>query len=625
MRKTIPGPSVLLVLAALLLLGAPSQAQVITGALRGTVSDSTGAVLPGVTVELTGTTLIGGPKVMVTEDNGQFRFPNLTPGVYALTATLAGFQTMKREGIRVEANSQFDVDFKLSVGAMEESVTVSGVTPLIDTSRSAMTTTVSSELVAATPTARFTFFDLAYMTPGVSTARFDNSASRASAFGANVNENQYQFDGVDITAAQTGAAWVWPSTDIVEEVQVIGLGAPAEYGNFQGAVFNVITKSGSNRFNFNTNFFWQPPDLAGENVQLKDPASGTMYRYNRSEYLDFSMNAGGPIKKDRLWYFGGVQWRHDHFSEPGTDPEFPKMQNDSRYFGKTTWQVSKNNKINASLEFDGMRLPRTVSITNPYEVSGAEVGGNPVPNVSWTSVLSDRTFVDVRYAGFYGWDKWEPNSGDFDTPGHYDSATGVYSVNSASWYDGNVWKTQIAGKVSHYITEAWGSHDLRGGLQYLDGGSKYKTGYSGGMTFNDFRGQYDQLVVQDPYYRDAVMRNTGLFVDDTWNVSTHVGLTLGLRYDHAVGTVPDYPDLDGAGNETGATITNPGKVVTWNNVSPRLGANIRFDSSGKTVGRVHYGRFYSQLQTRIYSPLNRAIAPATTVQARSSDRRPALA
>ena len=338
-----------------------------------------------------------------------------------------------------------------------------------------------------------------------------------------------------------------------------------------------------------------------------------MYGYNRSEYLDFSMNAGGPIKKDKLWYFGGVQWRHDHFSEPGTNPESPKMQNDSRYFGKATWQVSKNNKINGSLECDGVRLPRTVSITSPVRGGRRRGRGQPGARTcrgprssatrrSWTCGTPGST------AGTSG----SRTPATSTTPGHYDTATGVYSVNSASWYDGNVWKTQVAGKVSHYVADAWGSHDLRGGVQFIDGGSKYKQGYSGGMTYNDFRGQYDQLVVQDPYYRDAVMRNTGLFVDDTWNLSTYLSLTLGLRYDHAVGTVPDYPDLDAAGNETGVTIDNPGKVVTWNNVSPRLGANIKFDSAGKTVGRVHYGRFYSQLQTRIYSPLNRAIAPATT-------------
>jgi hypothetical protein len=597
---------------ALLLMSEAAMAQIVTGALRGTTRDESGGVMPGVTVELSGPALIGGPKVAVTDERGEYRFPGLAPGVYAMTASLSGFQSIRREGIRVEVGSQFDVDFPMKVGGLAEVVTVEGAVPLIDTSRSAMTTTVATELVESTPSARFTFFDLAYMTPGVSTARFDNSASRASAFGANVNENQYQLDGADITAAQTGAAWVWPSTDIVQEVQVIGLGAPAEYGNYQGAVFNVITRSGSNTFTTNANFYWQPTKLTGTNAKLENPDSGDILGFHREQYRDFSLQVGGPVKKDRLWYFAGAQVRHDYFSEPGTNPDWPKMEKDWRYFGKTTWQLSTNNKINAAVEYDANEIPRTVSVTSPYEVGGAEVGHQPVPNLSWTSVISDTTVVDVRYAGFYGVDKWKPNSGDYTTPGHYDTATSVYSINSPSWYDGNVWKTQVSGKVSHYIHDMAGSHDLRGGVQYLRGGSDYKQGYAGGMTYYDYKGQYDELIVQNAYHRDSVMWNIGAFVDDTWNVTNHLGLTLGLRYDHAVGSVPDYEELDGLGNPTGTTIDNPGKVVTWNNISPRVGANIRFDKAGKTIGRIHYGRFYSQLQTRIYRDLNRAVAPATT-------------
>jgi hypothetical protein len=604
----------LVAVGALILASATTHAQIITGSLRGTVADESGAVLPGATVELTGPALIGGPKTAVTDTKGAYRFINLSPGTYTVTASLSGFQTMKREGIRVEVGSQFDVDFKMKIGGMTETVTVEGASPLVDTSRSAMTTTVPTELLEATPTTRFTFFDVAYMTPGVSTARFDNEASRASAFGANVNENQYQLDGVDITAAQSGAAWVWPSTDIIEEVQVVGLGAPAEYGNYQGAVFNVITKSGSNKFVLNGNYYWQPGATTNTNVKLENPDTGEMLGFNRDMYQDFSIMTGGPIMKDKLWYFGGLQYRWDRFSEPGTDPKFPKMSYDYRFFAKGTWQLNKNNRINASLEWDGMELPRQITISVPYEASGKEVGNNPVPNLSWTSVLNDRTTLDVKYAGFYGVDKWQPNSGNITTPGHYDTATGVYSVNSASWYDGNVWKTQVVGKITHFIPNAAGSHDLRAGIQYLQGGSDYKQGFAGGMTYYDYNGKYDELIVQDAYHRDSVARTIGVYVDDTWNIAKRLSLTLGFRYDHAVGTVPDYPKLDGVGNETGTTITNPGDVVFWNNYTPRIGANFRFDEAGETIGRFHYGRFYNQLQTRIYRDLNRAVAPRYTYQ-----------
>jgi Carboxypeptidase regulatory-like domain/TonB dependent receptor-like, beta-barrel len=592
-----------------LLLAAPGEAQIVTGALRGTVTDTTGAVLPGATAELSGPALIGGPKVAVTDERGQFRFPALSPGLYIITVSMQSFQTQRREGIRVEVGSQFDVNFSLAVAKVSESVTVTGDSPIVDTSRSAMTTTVSRELLSATPIVRFTFFDLAYMTPGVSTMRFDNTASRASAFGANVNENMYQLDGADLTAPQTGAAWPWPSTDIIQELQVIGLGAPAEYGNYQGAVFNVITRSGSNAFKADVNFYWQPHSLAGQNATIDG------IPYNRDRYYDFTANVGGPIKKDKLWFFGGTQYRQDWYSEPGIDPTLPQKSNDWREFGKVTWQATKNNKITGFLEWDGFKLPRPVTVSQPFETTGAEAGNNPVPNISWTSVINDKTFFEVRYAGFYGVDKWVPNSGDFNTPGHVDTATDVYSVNSMSWYDGKVWKSQVSGKISRYIPEAAGSHDIRAGLQFTRGGIDEIYAFSGGMAYYDYGGQYDTVVVQTPNHGEGgVSTNIGAFVDDTWNVSSHVSLTLGLRYDHSIGSLPDYPVLDSNAQPTGEMVKNPGTVVTWNNVSPRIGANFRFDSAGKTIGRAHYGRFYSILQTRIYNQLNRAVTPATTYQ-----------
>jgi hypothetical protein len=496
------------------------------------------------------------------------------------------------------------------MAGVTEAVTVIGAPPLIDTSRSAMTTTVASELVELTPVTRFTFFDLAYMTPGVSTMRFDNTASKASAFGASINENQYQLDGADLTAPQTGAAWAWPSSDIIEELQVIGLGAPAEYGNYQGAVFNVVTKSGSNLFSGNANYYYSADFLTGQNAVLDG------WAYHRARYRDFSVNGGGPIKKDKLWFFGGIQIRRDWYSEPGTDPAAPKETNDKRFFGKLTWQVNKNNKIVASVEYDGSVLPRPVTATSPSIVGGAELSGQPVPNVAWTSVVNDTTFFEARYAGFYGYDRWAPNSGDNNTPGHYDTATGVYSVNSMSWYDGNIWKNQISGKLSKFLQTSKGSHDLRVGAQYINGGTDYRQGLSGGMAYYDYAGHYDELKVQAPYHGgdSSKMWNIGVFIDDTWAVNDKLSLTMGLRFDHSVGIVPDYPQLDNNGVNTSVIIHNPGPIVKWSNWSPRLGANFKFDSGGKTVGRVHYGRFYSFLQTRIFSALNRATSPTTWYQ-----------
>ena len=217
-------------------------AQTTTGTLRGTVTDTSSAVLPGATVELTGA---AGTQSAVADGNGQYRFAALTPGVYALKATLDGFKTILMDGLRVEVGRTFDVDLRFEVGAMTEMVTVTGESPLIDTSQSSVTVNYSEELIQATPVLRFSVFDYFQMTPGISSTQVQDSTT-SSAFGSNTNENQYQIDGTNITSPTAGQMWPYPNTDIVATMELVGVGAPAEYGNMQGAVFNIVTKSGGN-------------------------------------------------------------------------------------------------------------------------------------------------------------------------------------------------------------------------------------------------------------------------------------------------------------------------------------------------------------------------------------------
>lgn len=602
------------ILAAAIVLAAASTAQAqgnATGALRGTVKDDSGAVMPGATVEISSPALIGGVKALTTDERGEFRATGLASGLYTITVTLQGFQTVRREGIRVEVGQQFDIDFVLKVGTVKETVTVVGESSLIDTSRSAMTTTVSAELVKSTPVTRFSFFDLAYMTPGVSTQRFDNTASRAVAFGSNVNENQYQFDGADVTAFNNGAAWVWPSTDTIAELQVVALGAPAEYGNYQGAVFNVITKSGSNDLSLSANYYWQPPKLTGENGAVYNSALGTATPYTRNKFHDFTALAGGPIKTDKVWFFGSYEIDRNYFSEVGTNPATPQMTQDAKYFVKVTWQVNPKHKLWASYHYDPSAIPRPVTISTPYVATGAEISGGRTPGADWNWLIDDKTVFEARYYGFYSYDYWAPNSGNTTTPAHSDSATGVSSVNSSSWYDGNVSKTTFSAKLSHYVSSfAGGSHDLRGGMQWMNGGSNYRNGYSGGMFYSDYNGRPDQLTVQAPYHTGAQVRSLGFFIDDTMRFGSRFSLNAGIRYDRSVGNIPDFPVLDATGNPTSTTIANPGNVIFWNVISPRVGANFKLDSQGKTMVRVHYGRFYQGLNTPIFSSMNRAVSPS---------------
>ncbi len=580
-----------LVLLSFLFLVSTVHAQRLTGAINGTVNDDTNAPLPGVTVTLTSDALIGGPQISTTGATGDYRFPALPPGLYKLSFSLEGFQTVVYDEVRVVLGTTIEQNVAMGLAKVAEQMVITGETPLIDSTKPGFSTNFTQEAMENTPIARFTFFDFVQMAPGSSPMRFDNTAFAHSILGSNTNENMYQMDGTDLTSSLTGAAWPWPNTDIIEEIEILDIGAPAEYGNYQGAVVNVVTKSGGNEYHGDGNFYWQTQGLTDQNVEIDG------IPFHRDKYTDFTFQMGGPILKDKLWFFGGVQTRQEHFSQPGTPPEFPVEENDNRYFFKFTYDVTQKNKLTFSLHNDYYEIPEQVSITKPFESAITETGSNPTPNVMWTSVLNDKAILEVRYAGFYGHDVGEPQSGVFES-GHFDGYTGYYSGGIISFYDGDIWKSQVSGKLSYFADDfLHGDHDFRFGVQYTNAGNDYIAGLTNGVYFYDYNNYPYVAYYQLPYHYGADVTSIGAFVDDTWSVNDNLTLNLGVRFDKSTGSIPDFPQLNAAGAETGTNVRGLGDVAHWNVVSPRLGFTYRLNTKKATQFRGHYGRYYQALLT----------------------------
>jgi len=199
--------------AAFLLMNGLSYAQVRTGSIMGTVKDAQGEVLPGVTVGLSGEKLLGVVRSVVTSEKGKFRFPNLMPGEYEITAVLEGFQTAKIGELRVNAGGTATVDVILEQAALKESVTVSAVPPAVDVQKSAVSTSINSELMEVLPMRRFTFFDFVGTTPGVTSTTDDHSSNWQSAMGSGVTQNTYYFEGVETTSPDNAGSWLWANPD----------------------------------------------------------------------------------------------------------------------------------------------------------------------------------------------------------------------------------------------------------------------------------------------------------------------------------------------------------------------------------------------------------------------------
>jgi hypothetical protein len=585
--------------------GGTAFAQRTTGTLVGTVTDETGSVLPGVTVVLRGESIMG-TQDNVTNEQGFYRFPALPPGTYHLSFSLASFSTLNRDGVRVNVGSTVEENVSLKLGqARGEEITVTGEGGVVDTQTNQVSTNYDKDWVRNAPVPRFTFFDLINAAPGVNASA--TGSSRSTSLGSGTTDNAYMLDGTDFTAPLTGAAWPWPNTDAIEEIEVLSLGATAEYGNVLGAVFNVVTRQGSNAWHGDANAYFQSQGLTSRNTTDEQDEG---LPYHRDKYNDATVQLSGPILKDRLWFFGSYQYQRDFQSFAGTPAEFPEKFKADRVFGKLNFQINSKNRLMFAYHDDYYEIPGDTTATIAPTAVGVETGHNPSPNVTWTSVLSDKTYFEARYSGFYGKDHGDPlQSGEPRVkPRYFDLDTGEITGGIYSWYDGVSEKTAFSGKLSHFADKFLGSsHDFKFGVQYNSGGSDYVLGP------NDYIYTYGGVpaygYTQLPFHQGGRMRNLGVFLDDTIRVGSRLSVNAGVRYDHSKAYFPEFGLLDREGNETGQFSPTVDKLFAWNTVSPRLGFNWKVTGDGKTVMKAHYGRYYRGVVTGEFDNNTPSITP----------------
>jgi hypothetical protein len=595
---------VLLFCTAVTLLGAPmlASAQRTTGDLRGVITDQSGAVLPGVTVTIRGRNIPGAPTT-VTSEAGIYRFPNLPPGVYDITAELTGFTTSVQTGIQVALGMTVELDVQMKLSTQAETVTVVAESPVVDSTSTQVATNYNREWVENAPVRRFTFFDLINAAPGVSPAT--STSSRSQSFGSATNENMYLLDGTDFTAPLTGAAWPWPNTDAIEEVQVLSLGAPADYGNLAGAVFNVVTRQGSNTFHGDGNFYFQHQNLTARNT---DDDEDDGLPYNRDEFTDATVQLGGPVIKDKFWFFGSYQYQKDSDSQPGTEPEFPAQSSAKRYFYKLNYQVNDDHRVQFQVHDDYYKIPQRATANDAPSSVSIETGHNPSPGLVWTSVLNPTTVVEARYSGFYGKDHGDPlNGGPRVARRYLDQDTGEITGGIYIWYDGKSEKTAFSGKLTKFADNFMGgNHDFKLGVQYNSGLGEYT--YGPNDYIYTYGGIPDSGFTQLPYTQGGRMRALGVFADDTFQIG-RATLNLGLRYDDSKAYFVEQDFLDASGNPTGQKSAEVDEVFRWRVLSPRLGVTFKVNETGSALIKGHYGRYYRGIVTAEFDNTTPSITP----------------
>jgi outer membrane receptor protein involved in Fe transport len=599
------------------MLGAVSvSGQIITGNLVGTVQDESGAVLPGATVTITSPALPAGPATVTSNEKGQYRFPGLSPGVYSLKVDLSGFASYTEEGLRVTVGGTLERIITLKVAALAETITVTGESPIVDVQKSGVSTNYTTEFMQNTPLRRFSMFDFMKNAPGISaTAPSRGDTSAVSAFGSGTNENQFLMDGTDFTSPVGGAAWPWPDTDVIEEIEIVSFGASAEYGNLQGAVFNVVTKQGGNDWRFDTSYYNMSQSLTSQPIKLDcsgcpEPQSG----FHRDKFHDFTIHGGGPIVKDRLWIFGGYQYQRDYDTQPGTDPRFPRKFEADRVYWKVNWQITPKLKLMHNYHDDYWVIPATPTSSRPFETIETYGGRNPsVTFVNLTHLLSEDTFWDARFSGFVSPNDYtRPNSGSRTLPRTIETTTNVASGGSGQFGSFHQVRLAAHGKVSHYATDfLGGDHDFKFGVQFVHGSTRSFYGYAGGAHYYTYNGAPYYAYFREPYTYGGQFPNVGVFAEDAFRIGDRLTLNLGVRYDYNKAVSQDLPALDREGNETGGTVSGLGDLYTWNVLAPRLGFNLKLTEDGRTVLRGNYARFYQGLFTAEYSFVHPGITPLT--------------
>src|SRR5262245_6170702 len=280
-----------------------AAAQTLTGTLVGTARDEQGAAVPGGQVRISSPALISGPKIMPSGEAGQFRFTNLVPGLYTLDIDMPGFATYHEEDIRIGPSVTLERTVVLKVKGAAESIVVQGSGSRLEARDSGFETYFGPEYLRAIPTRRYSMFDWIRATPSISPTSPSSGTPQfnpVSAFGSGVTDIMLLIDGTNFTCPCQGVSRAEPGVDVIQEVQVQGVGASAEFGNIQGAVINVVTKQGGNRFAYDASYYGQPESLASQPILVSGVGSRTPTGYERVRYRDFTTNLGGPAHRDRV-------------------------------------------------------------------------------------------------------------------------------------------------------------------------------------------------------------------------------------------------------------------------------------------------------------------------------------
>ncbi len=656
----------------LLLLPAAAAAQ---ATVAGAVRDSSGAVLPGVSVEATSPALIERVRTGVTDGSGQYRISDLPPGEYELLFSLSGFNSLKRQGVTVSGSGVIPINVELAVGTLSETLTVRGESPLVDTQTARRETVVSAQTIASLPITR-NYGGVLNATPGLNVQPGVNandlmpSMSTFSAHGGQATEGRVMVNGVSVNGPFGANSVTQFAFDVgnAEEMQVLVSGGLGE-SETGGPIANIIPRSGGNQFSGNTFYSGTTSKFQRDNLDAELQRIGIAQAPTVRRNWDTNFALGGPIRRDRLWFYGNVrsvgvgqvvaagvapnafagdanQWLYQ--AVPGVEVRQVESKLDTS--GRLTSQLTRRDRVTFAYTFqdrcqgsslteggDGCRTPGSgwigapanADTTAPEAGSGYMDQPTTLTQATYTSPISNRQLIDAAISRFaYG------QIGNGSVPP--DATTGFIGVTERSNRYGR------AG-ISYRAPLGWAVYDAvpwnwRAAWSYVTGSHNAKVGYQGTLMKYDWT-SYTNPSLQRYFFNTPAGAANGvpigvtyttsenfefanraeahaIFLQDQWTRG-RLSLQGALRYDTVRSWMPaehNGTDATSRFSPTPVRFERTDSVTGYHDITPRMGLAYDIFGNGRTAIKINAGKYLAAaVADGIYSSNSPALNYVRTI------------
>jgi hypothetical protein len=616
----------------LLPLGAWAQT---SGGIAGAVKDTSGAVLPGVTVEAASPALIEKVKTVVTDGQGEYKILELRPGTYTVTFSLTGFSAVKHEGIVVTSGATTPVSADLKVGTLSESVTVTGESPLVDVQNTNVQQVLASEVIQNIPSSRG-FSSFVTLTAGVRAdpratdvgGTQNDNAQAGTVWGGRSGEFRVLYDGLPTYGTGQGRGMFLNSATADEfNVSLGGASAETELG---GMIINLIPKQGGNSFSGLLYLNGTSSNFQSNNLTSDLQAQGLTAVGQVEKIWDANGTLGGPIKRDSLWFFvAGRDWgsyktvannytnsaqgKYLGAANSGVvayvpDVGSPAIRNvhNEDWTGRITWQLSPRNKLSVQHVEENINFLYAIDFTPiaPEAASRYQFLPDNVTQVTWSSPVTNKFLLQAGAQYFYYNYKIVHSPGVSDNDISITELSNGFTYGASPTYGPNPYSMTSTRFSASYIS---GSHAFKAGVQTQSANTTSYFQTDQNVTYSFLNGAPASITERaTPYSIDANLKmNLGIYAQDQWTLK-RLTLNLGLRYDYLNETVPaqSFAATQFLPARSYAAVED---VPNWKDLSPRVGASYDVFGNGKTALKASVGR-YVVVETQAVATANNPVS-----------------